>query len=321
MKKTLRGYGALAAAIVFFGFGEVRAQFDAMFTQYMFNETFINPAYAGSKEAMSATLLHRQQWAGFAGRPITTSFALHGPLLDNKMGLGLSVLSEKIGPLNRNLVYGSYAYRLQVHEGGTLAMGLMGGVDNQIHRFSDIKVSDEAGAPLDPNFLQNTPNIMAANFGMGIFYSTRTYYAGLSVPRLLDNDVKFNYNGSKTVKITSVRPSRFTYYLTLGNVFTLNEDLKLRGTMMIKAVRNAPVQADLSAVTLIREKIWAGLAYRTNSSLAIILGMQVTPQFLFSYSYDYGLNMIQRYSHGSHEIGLNYLFAFKGRQIVTPRYF
>src|SRR3954470_3846100 len=94
------------------------AQYDAMFTQYMFNEMFINPAYAGSKEAMSATMLHRQQWVNFPGRPVTTSFSLHGPLLNNKMGVGLSVLSEKIGVLNRNLIYGSYAYRLKVHEGG-----------------------------------------------------------------------------------------------------------------------------------------------------------------------------------------------------------
>src|ERR1043165_6298996 len=94
-----------------------KAQFDAMFTQYMFNEMFINPAYAGSKEAMSATLLHRQQWVSFPGRPVTTSFSLHGPLMDNKMGLGLSVLTEKIGVLTRNLVYGTYAYRMKLKEG------------------------------------------------------------------------------------------------------------------------------------------------------------------------------------------------------------
>jgi type IX secretion system PorP/SprF family membrane protein len=297
------------------------AQFDAMFTQYMFNETFINPAYAGSKEAMSATLLHRQQWVNFPGRPITTSFAMHGPLLDNKMGLGLNVLSEKVGAMNRNLVYGTYAYRLKVHEEGTVAFGLMGGLDNQIHRYANLKVSDDPDAPIDPNFLQNTPNVMAANFGMGVYYNTRTYYAGLSVPRLLDNDVKFNYNGTKTVKVTSLKASRFTYYLTLGNVFTLNESLKLRGTAMVKAVKNAPVQLDLSAVTLINDMIWAGLSYRSNSSLALILGFQVNKQFLVNYSYDYGLNRIQRYSQGSHEFALNYLFSFKGRQIITPRYF
>ena len=116
-----------------------KAQYDALFTQYMFNEMFINPAYAGSKEAMSATLLHRQQWVNFPGRPITTSFSLHGPLMQNKMGLGLSVLNEKIGVLNRNLVYVSYAYRLKTGDNGTLAFGLMGGIHNQLNKFSTLK--------------------------------------------------------------------------------------------------------------------------------------------------------------------------------------
>src|ERR1043166_3844529 len=156
MKRTL-----LLTLIIAISFRPAKAQFDAMFTQYMFNEMFINPAYAGSKEAMSATMLHRQQWVSFPGRPVTTSFSVHGPLMGNKMGLGLSVLNEKVGVLTRNLIYGSYAYRLKVHESGTLAMGLMGGIDNQLNRFSAIKVSDVAGAPADPQFSSNVPSLMA----------------------------------------------------------------------------------------------------------------------------------------------------------------
>src|ERR1043165_4220007 len=125
-----------------------KAQYDAMFTQYMFNETFINPAYAGSREAMSATLLHRQQWVNFPGRPVTTTFSLHGPLCQNKMGLGLSILNEKIGSLNRNLAYGSYAYRIKTGKSSTLALGLMAGLHNQAQRFSELKASRD-GVP-DP---------------------------------------------------------------------------------------------------------------------------------------------------------------------------
>src|SRR5688500_13409199 len=154
----------------------LKAQYDGMFTQYMFNEMFINPAYAGSKEAMSATLLHRQQWVNFPGRPITTSFSLHGPLMENKMGVGLSILNEKIGVMSRNLIYASYAYRVKVHEKGTLAFGLMGGIDNQINKFSSIRVSDDASAAADPQFSQNSPNITAPNFGAGAYYNTRTFY-------------------------------------------------------------------------------------------------------------------------------------------------
>jgi type IX secretion system PorP/SprF family membrane protein len=311
---------SLAAGLLFLGGTALHAQFDAMFTQYMFNETFINPAYAGSKEAMSATLLHRQQWVSFPGRPITTSFSIHGPLMDNKMGVGLSVLSEKIGAMTRNLVYGDYAYRVKVHEGGTMAFGLMGGLDNQIYRYSTLRVSDDPNAQADPNF-QSTPNVMAANFGTGLYYNTKTFYTGLSIPRLLDNDVKFSGTGQGTVKVTTMKASRFTYYFTVGNVFKVADNLKIKGSAMVKAVKNAPMQLDVSALAFINEMIWSGLSYRTNSSVAVILGIQVNKQFLVNYAFDYGVNKIQKYSQGSHEIALNYLFSFKGRQIITPRYF
>lgn len=295
-----------------------KAQYDALFTQYMFNEMFINPAYAGSKEAMSATLLHRQQWVNFPGRPITTSFSLHGPLMQNKMGLGLSVLNEKIGVLNRNLVYVSYAYRVKTGDNGTLAFGLMGGIHNQLNKFSSLKTNDDG--TVDPQLGQNSPSIIAPNFGSGIYFNNKTLYAGLSIPRMIDDRVSFNPNGD-VLTSNKIDPTKFHYYLTVGNVFTLSSDLKLKGQAMLKAVQNAPIQYDLTANFLIKEMIWAGISYRSNAAVAAIVGMQVSPQFLVSYSYDYGINAIQKYSQGSHEIGINYLFSFKGKKVVTPRYF
>jgi type IX secretion system PorP/SprF family membrane protein len=296
------------------------SQYDAMFTQYMFNEMFINPAYAGSKDAMSATLLHRQQWVSFPGRPVTTSFSLHGPIQNDKMGVGLSILNEKVGVLNRNLIYGSYAYRMKLDAKSTLALGLMGGLDNQMNKFATLKVSNDGSMPADPQFAQNTPNAMAPNFGAGLYYNTQSFYAGISIPRMVDNTIRFNPNGA-TIKTTRVAAERFTYYLTGGYLFKLNEDLQLRANAMLKAVKNAPSQIDLGANFLIREMFWAGLGYRSNSSVSVLLGMQVNKQFLVCYSYDYGVNKIQRYSQGSHELVLNYLFSFTGRKIVTPRYF
>ena len=152
-----------------------KAQYDAMFTQYMFNEMFINPAYAGSKEAMSATMMHRQQWVNFPGRPITTSFSLHGPIEGNKMGAGLSILNEKIGVLTRNLIYGSYAYRLKLDDKSTLAMGLMGGIENQSNKFGTVKVSNDVSAASDPQFAQNSPNAVAPNFGAGCYYNSNLW--------------------------------------------------------------------------------------------------------------------------------------------------
>lgn len=318
MKKSInkRSIAALLMLTVI-SLNKISAQFDYMFTQYMFNETFINPAYAGSKDAMSASLLHRQQWVNFSGRPVTTSFAIHGPLMSNKMGLGLSVLNEKIGVLNHNLAYINYAYRLKTGDKSTLAFGLMGGLHNQVNKFEDIKANDDGSK--DPQFV-GTPSTMAPNFGTGIYFNTKSFYAGFSIPRMIDDKVRFATNGS--VELSSkIEPQKFHYYLTVGNLFNLNKNLKLKAQGMVKAVQNAPLQFDVNANFLIKEMIWAGASYRNGSAASAIVGVQASPQFLISYAFDYTLNDIQKYSQGSHEIVLSYLFSYKSKKVITPRYF
>ncbi len=293
-----------------------KAQYDAMFTQYMFNEMYINPGYTGSKEAMAVNLTHRQQWVNFPGRPITTSFTLHGPLANNKMGLGISVLNEQIGKLNRNLVYLNYAYRVKTGDKGHLSFGIMGGIHNQVNKLSELKATDQG----DIQVSQNTPSIIAPNFGFGIYYYTNKFYAGISIPRMIDDGYMFDQSGSFQKKI-SFDAQKFHYYLTVGNVFEINEDLKVKPQAMVKMVQNAPLQYDLNVNFLIKNKIWAGVSYRSGADVSALLGLQVTPQFLVNYSYDYALTQIQKYSQGSHEITLGYLFSYKQRKVVTPRYF
>jgi len=293
-----------------------KAQYDPSFTQYMFNEMFINPAYAGSKDAMAVNLLHRQQWVNFPGRPITTTFSLHGPLMNNKMGLGLSVLNESIGKLTRNLVYGSYSYRVKTDKKGTLALGLNAGFENQVNKLSELKATDQG----DVQISQNTPSMIAPNFGFGLFYSTKKFYAGLSIPRIIDNSYMFT-NGGSFKQSMKFNVQTFTYYFTIGRVFEVNEYLKIKPQAMVKMVENAPLQYEMNVNFLIKSLIWAGLSYRSGSNVSVILGVQVNPQFIVSYSYDYGLNAIQQYSQGSHEIALGYVFSYKHKKVITPRYF
>lgn len=297
---------------------KINAQFDAIYTQYMFNEMFINPGYAGSKEAMSATLLHRQQWIDFPGRPVTTSFSFHGPIQNNKMGLGLSILNDKIGVLNRNLVYGTYAYRIKTGVNGSLAMGLMGGIDSQVNKFSELKTNNDGST--DPQLGQNTLSLIAPNFGAGLYFNTQSFYAGISIPRMIDNQVKFGVGGSSDLTTSKLDISKFTYFITLGKLVVLNQNIKLKANGMINLVQNAPIQYDLGLNFLWSEMLWTGLSYRSSSASAIV-GFQISKQFLVSYSYDYSLNAIQKYSQGSHEFVLNYLFSFDGKKIISPRYF
>ena len=232
------------------------------------------------------------------------------------MGLGISFLNESIGKLNRNIAYLNYAYRIKTSETGRLSFGLMGGVHNQVNKLSELKAT-EAG---DAQVSQNTPSIMSPNFGFGIYYYTNKMYAGISIPRMIDDSYMFDASGNFTKK-TSFNAQRFHYYLTAGYVFDVSEDLKIKPQTMIKMVQNAPLQYDVNVNCLIKNMIWAGLGYRSSSDASLILGVQVNPQFIVSYSYDYSFSQIQKYSQGSHEIALGYLFSYKQRKVVTPRYF
>lgn len=311
MKKSI----IILITVIFSSIG-AKAQYDAMFTQYMFNEMYINPAYAGSKDAMAINLSHRQQWVNFPGRPITTSFTLHGPLANNKMGLGLSVLNEQIGKLSRNLVYLNYAYRVKAGDNGHLSFGLMAGIHNQVNKLSELK-STETG---DIQISQNTPSLIAPQFGAGIYYYTNKFYAGISIPRMIDDSYLFSQTGD-VIKSTKFDVNKFHYYFTIGNVFEVNDDLKIKPQAMIKMVQNAPLQFDLNVNCLIKNKIWAGIGYRSGSDISVLLGVQVNPQLLINYSYDYSLTKIQKYSQGSHEITIGYLFSYKQGKVATPRYF
>jgi type IX secretion system PorP/SprF family membrane protein len=311
MKKTI----IILISVIFISTA-TKAQYDAMFTQYMFNEMYINPAYTGSKEAMSINLTHRQQWVNFPGRPITTSFTVHGPLANNKMGLGISVLNEQIGKLSRNLVYLNYAYRVKIGENGHLSFGIMGGIHNQVNKLSELKPTEIGDAQIS----QNTPNIISPNFGSGIYYYTKKFYVGISIPRMIDDSYLFNSTGG-IIKSTKIDPNKFHYYFTIGNVFDVNENLKIKPQAMLKMVQNAPIQYDLNVNFLIKNKIWAGVSYRSGADVSALIGVQVNSQFLVNYSYDYALTKIQKYSQGSHEITLGYLFSYKQRKVVTPRYF
>lgn len=298
-------------------FGNIlNAQYDAMFTQYMFNEMYINPAYAGSKEAMAANLTHRQQWVSFPGRPITSSFTLHGPLANNKMGLGISFLNEQIGKLNRNLLYINYAYRIKTGKNSQLSFGLMGGIHNQVNKFSELKPTETGDIQLS----NNTPSLTSPNFGTGIYYYTNKFYAGISIPRMIDDNYLFNANGT-IIKNYHLKPSLFHYYLTVGHIFDINDNIKCKPQTMIKLVQNAPIQYDFNLNFLINNKIWTGISYRSKADISALIGLQVNPQLLINYSYDYSISNIQKYAQGSHEFTLAYLFAFKNRKIVTPRYF
>ncbi len=281
-------------------------------SQYMFNGLVLNPAYAGSKPFTSATLMVRKQWAGFKGSPTTQTASIHGALENKKVGLGLFISNDHAGVTNRNDMYGSYSYHIATGN-GQLALGLQGGFSYLKSLVSDLEVND----PNDPVYAVNTVSNVLPNFGAGAYYYSELFYAGFSVPSLL------SYNPDQSLSLDIEGSHRITrhYYLTSGYVFSLGEQVKLKPSILLKYVKNAPLQLDLNANLLLNNIVWIGASYRTGDAIALIGEYQLTKKLRIGYSFDYTLTKLRSYSAGSHEFMLGYDFGYQVPKLKTPRYF
>jgi len=292
----------------------VQAQVEPMFTQYMFNETFINPAYAGSHDNLAAALLYRNQWTGIDGAPKTQTFSMHGPVDKNKIGLGGSILNESIGVTHQFAVYADFAYRILM-PASTLAFGVQGGFVNDEEKFTDVRTI----TPGDNQFSADVKKYFLPNAGFGIYYYKEKFYTGLSIPRLLEN--KIDPSNPSAVAKNFGNLQRWHYYFASGYVFDLNDDLKLKPSIMVKTVQHAPLELDGDLNLLIHDFLWIGGAYRTGDAVAGLIGIQLSKQLRIGYSYDYTLSDLQKFNSGSHEFTLNYDFSFNKNKIISTRYF
>lgn len=293
----------------------LKAQQDPMFTHYMFNTLAINPAYAGSRDALTVSFLHRTQWVGFDGAPTTQTLTMHSPLFIKNAGIGLSVINDKIGPTNNTSFYADFSYRIRITQRSQLAFGLKGGLNVMRNKLSDLQLEDQQ----DQAFEKNIQSDLLPNFGFGLYYFTDKYYIGVSIPKLLENNFKENsVSGS-----TNLGGEEKHYFLIAGYLYKINEDFKLKPTTFLKVTSAAPMEVDLSAQILYKDRIWLGAMYRTGDACGVLLGAYITPRLAVGYSYDWSfVNRTFKYNGGSHEIMLQYDFFFKEAQkIRSPRYF
>lgn len=304
---------AVFCIIVLQGFF-AKAQYEPQFTQYLNNELFINPAYAGSRGYAATALLYRDQWVGVEGAPKTATFGFHTPLAHDKIGLGINVMNDRIGVTNQTAAFFNYAYHLKATETSTLSFGLQGGIINVEEKLLDLIIID----PNDPEFSNNIPNKLMPNFGFGSYYHSDKFYVGLSIPRFLKN--KIDPTSLKNVS-NKVNIEDWHYYLYSAYVFDAGENIKCKPSTMIKAVSGAPLEADISFNVLFKETFWIGAAYRTGDAVSMLTQFQITKQLRFGYSYDYALTKLNNYSSGTHEFTIGYDFTFDKAKIVTPRYF
>lgn len=292
------------------------AQQDPMFTHYMYNTLSINPAYAGSREALTITALHRSQWVNFKGAPSTQSLTLHTPIGVKHIGLGLSGSNDRIGPVNNTSVTGSFAYIMQLSKKSKLALGMSGGVNILQADLNSLDLDQQN----DPTFQNNIANRVTPNFGVGIYFSRERFYAGLSSPNLIQTE----FSSIGQVNGTSlVGESRRHYFFIAGAIINLADNLALKPTTLVKVTEGAPIEADFTASFIIMKRFLLGANFRTGDSFGALVGFDLNEQFHIGYSYDwsYGLRT-SSYNQGSHEVMLRYDFIFSSkRQIHSSRYF
>jgi type IX secretion system PorP/SprF family membrane protein len=291
---------------------ELRAQQDPHYTQYMYNMSVMNPAYAGSKETMSGGVLYRAQWVGLDGAPTTGTFFLHSPVGRN-VGLGLSVISDKIGPVEENNVYADFSYTLNLGGEHRLAFGLKGGLTMHNIDFETIYPTLPQPTPNDPFFASN-PNNTFLNIGTGVFYYTQKYYVAFSVPNMLKSkylDFSGREYGTDVIH----------YFLTGGYVFDLNPNLKFKPFAMIKSSVNAPTSVDVSTNFMLYDKFELGATYRLEDSFGAMASFAVTPSLRIGYAYDRVVSDLRTVAPASHEVMILFDLNFPKKVSRSSRYF
>lgn len=300
------------ALLVLGVFTQIQAQQDPHYTQYMYNMNVINPAYAGSKDALSLGLLYRQQWVNMEGAPKTVSLSGSSPVGKN-VGVGLSVVSDKIGPVEENNVYGDFSYTLNLGGEHKLALGLKAGATfHKVGLFSEIGNGFVTDAG-DDAFAENTSNTFV-NVGTGLFYYTNKYYVALSVPNMLKS-THLDFNGR------SFGTESLHYFITGGYVFDLNPNLKFKPSTMIKSALNVPVSVDASANFLFNEKFEIGATYRLEDSFGAMVNYAITPSLRIGYAYDHVVSDLKVTTPSSHEVILLFDLNFSKKVSQSPRFF
>lgn len=289
-------------------------QQDSQFTQYMYNTININPAYAGSREVLSVFTLYRTQWVGLDGAPTTAAFSLSTPIRGSKVGLGVSVLNDAIGPARENNLAVDFSYTINATRNLKLAFGLKASGNVLNIDFGRLSLAD----PEDYVFQDNINNKFSPNVGAGVFLYSERSYVGVSVPFILETKHYDEYSDSGSASIAAEKAH---WYFIAGHVFDLSTEFKFKPSMLTKLVTGSPLQIDLSGNLLISDIFTVGLAYRLNAAVSAIAGFQLSESLFIGYSYDMATTTLADYSYGSHEIFLRYeLFKSYGG-ITSPRFF
>lgn len=302
-------------AIVLGGVGlffmaQTYGQQDPQYTQYMYNHSNINPAYAGSREGLNIFGLYRTQWVGLEGAPKTATVSVNTPLGDSGLGLGVSFVNDHLGVMDNNTLSIDLSYGIDLNYEYKLAFGLKGSGSLLDVNYSKLHIYN----PTDPVAEDDVKNEFAPNIGAGLFLYSDKAYLGLSAPHLLTRS-RYDDNNVKTLR------EKMHLYLTGGYVFDLNPNLKFKPAAMVKMEQGSPLQIDVSANFMFVDKFTVGAAYRWDASVSGLVGFQVSENIFVGYSYDAETSKLARYNSGSHEIFMRFTLFNGFKRVAAPRFF
>ena len=289
-------------------FQKAQAQQDPQYTQYMYNMSVVNPAYAGSKEGVSFTALYRHQWANFDNNPVTFSFSAHSPISE-RVGVGISAIKDELGPISETNLYADFSYTIPVNNSVKLALGLKAGATFHKVGLSDLELQD----PNDP-FLSEDINNTYPNIGAGAFLYGNSFYVGFSVPNTLKS-VHLDENGIKYGSEVN------HYFGTAGLVLNINDNFKLKPSIMVKGASGAPISYDGNLNALFYDKFELGVSYRLEQTFTGLIGFQLTDNIRVGYAYDHISGGLSAIARASHEFYFAYDLYFKPRVLRSPRFF
>ncbi len=298
---------------------DISAQQDAQYTQYMFNTMVVNPAYAGSRGQLSIASLYRAQWVGLEGAPTTFTLNLHSPIRDSRIGYGISVVNDNIGDgvVQETYLDAAVSYTIDVSAFGKLSFGLKAGGNLLNLDFSQLRNFDNEPVPQD-----NIENRFSPNFGVGIYYHTDRFYAGLSAPNLLETE-HFDNSQQDANDVQFLATERINFYFITGYVFDLNGNVKFKPALLTKAVGGAPLQLDFSGSFLFNEKFSLGVAYRWDAAVSGLFGFQISEKFMLGLAYDRETTELggTQFNDGSFEVFLRFELVKSFNRLVSPRFF
>lgn len=286
------------------------AQQDPQYTQYMYNTTMINPAYAGSRGTLNVFGMYRTQWVGLEGAPKTANISISTPLGDSGLGLGVNFMNDRLGAMEENNIAVDLAYAINISYNYKLAFGLKGTANLLNVDYTKLTIYH----PTDPVAQENISNKFNPNIGAGLYLYSDRAYLGISVPNFLTKD-RYDDNEVNTMR------QKAHFYLMGGYVFELGKEVQFKPAVLAKAVSGSPLQVDATANFLFYEKFTLGAAYRWDASVSALAGFQVTKDLFIGYAYDFETTQLRHYNSGSHEVFLRFELFKRDSRINAPRFF